>query len=138
MPATPSDTQIGFVGLGIMGAPMALNLMKAGYKLKVYNRSDRPRVQEVVDAGADRVDTPALAAVGSDVIITIVTDTPDVENVILGEDGVIPSAASGSAVIDMSARSPKDSPGFMFASSPASVALSSASRVMATLPLATM
>jgi len=107
MPATPSDTQIGFVGLGIMGAPMALNLMKAGYKLKVYNRSDRPRVQEVVDAGADRVDTPALAAVGSDVIITIVTDTPDVENVILGEDGVIHSAASGSTVIDMSTISPR-------------------------------
>lgn len=107
MPATPSDTQIGFVGLGIMGAPMALNLMKAGYKLKVYNRSDRPRVQEVVDAGADRVDTPALAAVGSDVIITIVTDTPDVENVILGEDGVINSAASGSTVIDMSTISPR-------------------------------
>ena len=107
MPATPSDTQIGFVGLGIMGAPMALNLMKAGYKLKVYNRSDRPRVQEVVDAGADRVDTPALAAVGSDVIITIVTDTPDVENVILGEDGVIHSAASGSTVIDMSTIDPE-------------------------------
>ena len=107
MPATPSDTQIGFVGLGIMGAPMALNLMKAGYKLKVYNRSDRPRVQEVVDAGADRVDTPALAAVGSDVIITIVTDTPDVENVILGEDGVIHSATSGSTVIDMSTISPR-------------------------------
>jgi len=107
MPATPSDTQIGFVGLGIMGAPMALNLMKAGYKLKVYNRSDRPRVQEVVDAGADRVDTPALAAAGSDVIITIVTDTPDVENVILGEDGVIHSAASGSTVIDMSTISPR-------------------------------
>ena len=99
--------EVGFVGLGIMGAPMALNLMKAGYKLKVYNRSDRPRVQEVVDAGADRVDTPALAAVGSDVIITIVTDTPDVENVILGEDGVIHSAASGSTVIDMSTISPR-------------------------------
>ncbi|MBT6146689.1 MAG: NAD(P)-dependent oxidoreductase [Gemmatimonadetes bacterium] len=107
MPATPSDTQIGFVGLGIMGAPMAQNLMKAGYKLKVYNRSDRPRVQEVVDAGAERVATPRAAAEGSDVIITIVTDTPDVQNVILGDDGVIHAAASGSTVIDMSTISPR-------------------------------
>ena len=50
MPATPDKTKIGFIGLGIMGAPMALNLMKAGYSLKVYNRSDRSRVQEVLDA----------------------------------------------------------------------------------------
>lgn len=107
MPATPSDTQIGFVGLGIMGAPMAQNLMKAGYKLKVYNRSDRPRVQEVVDAGAQRVTTPREAAEGSDVIITIVTDTPDVQAVILGDDGVIQTAASGSTVIDMSTISPR-------------------------------
>ena len=49
MPAKPGTTQIGFVGLGIMGAPMALNLIKAGFSLKVYNRTDRPRVQEVGD-----------------------------------------------------------------------------------------
>ena len=106
MPATPGTTQIGFVGLGIMGAPMALNLIEAGFSLKVYNRMDRPRVQEVVDAGGERVDTPKAAAVGSDVVITIVTDTPDVEDVILGEDGVIHSVEKGATVIDMSTIDP--------------------------------
>ena len=102
MPAKPGSTQIGFVGLGIMGAPMALKLIEAGFSLKVYNRTDRPRVQRVVDAGAKRVATPAAAAKGSDVIITIVTDTPDVEEVILGEDGVRQTARVGATVIDMS------------------------------------
>ena len=107
MPAKPGSTQIGFVGLGIMGAPMALNLIKAGFSLKVYNRTDRPRVQEVVDAGGKRVATPAAAAIGSDVIITIVTDTPDVEKVILGEDGVLQTARAGATVTDMSTISPR-------------------------------
>ena len=102
MPAKPGSTQIGFVGLGIMGAPMALKLIEAGFSLKVYNRTDRPRVQQVVDAGAKRVATPAAAAKGSDVIITMVTDTPDVEEVILGEDGVRQTARVGATVIDMS------------------------------------
>jgi len=102
MPAKPGSTRIGFVGLGIMGAPMALKLIEAGFSLKVYNRTDRPRVQRVVDAGAERVATPAAAAKGSDVIITIVTDTPDVEEVILGEDGVRDTARVGATVIDMS------------------------------------
>ena len=107
MAAQPGSTQIGFVGLGIMGAPMALHLIKAGFSLKVYNRTDRPRVQEVVDAGGRRVDTPRAAAEGSDVIITIVTDTPDVESVILGEDGVIHAVQQGATVIDMSTISPR-------------------------------
>ena len=107
MPATPGTTQIGFVGLGIMGAPMALNLIKAGFSLRVYNRTDRPRVQEVVDAGGERVATPAAAADGSDVIITNVTDTPDVEEVILGENGVLQTARAGATVIDMSTISPR-------------------------------
>ena len=107
MPATPEGTRIGFVGLGIMGAPMALNLMKAGFPLKVYNRSDRPGVQQVVEAGAVRAASPREAAEGSDVIITIVTDTPDVEAVILGEDGVVHGARRGATVIDMSTISPR-------------------------------
>ncbi len=107
MPATPAETRIGFVGLGIMGAPMALNLMKAGFSLKVYNRSDRPGVREVVEAGGRRVASPREAAEGSDVIITIVTDTPDVEAVILGEDGVVHGARRGATVIDMSTISPR-------------------------------
>ena len=107
MPATPERTRIGFVGLGIMGAPMARNLMEAGFSLKVYNRSDRPGVQQVVEAGAERVASPKQAAEGSDVIVTIVTDTPDVQAVILGEDGVIHGARRGATVIDMSTISPR-------------------------------
>ena len=107
MPASPESTRIGFIGLGIMGAPMARNLMAAGYSLKVYNRSDRPRVQEVVDAGGERVATPEEAARDSQVVITIVTDTPDVEAVILGENGVIGGVEEGAAVIDMSTVSPR-------------------------------
>jgi 3-hydroxyisobutyrate dehydrogenase len=107
MPAEPGKTEIGFVGLGIMGAPMALNLIKAGFGLKVFNRTDRPRVQEVVEAGGERVATPSAAADGSDVIITMVTDTPDVEHVILGEAGVMQTARPGATVIDMSTISPR-------------------------------
>lgn len=106
MPAAPGTTRIGFIGLGIMGAPMATHLIKAGYELKVYNRTDRPRVQEVVDAGGVRVASPKEAAEGSDVIISIVTDTPDVERVILGDDGAVHGAAAGSTIIDMSTVSP--------------------------------
>ena len=107
MPASPDSTRIGFIGLGIMGAPMARNLLAAGYSLKVYNRSDRPRVQEVVDAGGERVATPKEAAAGSQVVITIVTDTPDVEDVILGKNGVIEGVEEGTTVIDMSTVSPR-------------------------------
>ncbi|HIC70036.1 MAG TPA: NAD(P)-dependent oxidoreductase, partial [Candidatus Latescibacteria bacterium] len=101
------SAKIGFIGLGIMGAPMALNLLNAGYSLKVYNRTDRPRVQEVVDAGAERVASPQDAAGGCGVVITMVTDTPDVEAVILGDDGAINGVAAGSTVIDMSTISPR-------------------------------
>jgi 3-hydroxyisobutyrate dehydrogenase len=86
---------------------MARNLIAAGYSLKVYNRSDRPRVQEVVDAGGERVATPKEAASGSQVVITIVTDTPDVEAVILGENGVIEGVEEGATAIDMSTVSPR-------------------------------
>jgi len=107
MPAKPGTTQIGFVGLGIMGAPMALNLIEAGFSLKVYNRTDRPPVQEVVDAGGERVATAAAAADGSDVIIVMVTGTSDVEQVILGGSGVLETARVGATVIDMSTISPR-------------------------------
>lgn len=107
MPASPGNTKIGFVGLGIMGAPMALNLLKAGYSLKVYNRSDRPGVDDVVVAGGERVATPKDAAAGSQIVITIVTDTPDMQEVILGVNGVIEGVVSGATVIDMSTVSPR-------------------------------
>ncbi len=100
------SSRIGFIGLGIMGAPMAANLLRAGHALTVYNRSERPAVAALVAAGARRAATPREAAAGAAVIITMVTDTADVEAVILGEQGVIEGAAAGSTVIDMSTISP--------------------------------
>lgn len=107
MPASPETTRIGFVGLGIMGTPMALNLLKAGYTVEVYNRTDRPRVDQVVAAGGRRVASPRLAAANAEVVITMVTDTPDVEAVVLGPEGVIHGARPGATVIDMSTVSPR-------------------------------
>lgn len=107
MPFTPEKTRVGFVGLGIMGAPMAINLIEAGYEVKVYNRTDRPRVQEVVDAGGQRVATPGEAATDTHVVITMVNDSPDVEQVVLGSGGIIHDAPPGTVVIDMSTISPR-------------------------------
>ena len=106
MPAQPGKTRIGFIGLGIMGAPMVLNLLKAGYQVKAYNRSDRPSVRLAAEAGAQLLKSSREVAAASDVIITMVTDTPDMEAVILGEEGVAQGAVRGAVVIDMSTVSP--------------------------------
>ncbi len=97
--------RIGFIGLGIMGKPMAHNLLKAGYPLTVYNRSNGP-VDELVAAGAAAAASPQAVAAHADVVVTIVTDTPDVQQVLLGENGVIHTVAPDAAVIDMSTISP--------------------------------
>jgi 2-hydroxy-3-oxopropionate reductase len=97
--------RIGFIGLGIMGKPMAKNLLAAGYPLTVYSRSDAP-VDEVVEAGAARADGPAAVAAASDVTITMLPDTTDVEQVLTGGGGVLEGAAAGSLVIDMSSIDP--------------------------------
>jgi 3-hydroxyisobutyrate dehydrogenase len=97
--------RIGFIGLGIMGKPMCANLINAGYSLTVWNRS-RPGIDTVVGYGAQAAGSPAEVAEKSDIIITIVTDSPDVEKVVLGENGVIHGAKSGSVVIDMTTMSP--------------------------------
>jgi 2-hydroxy-3-oxopropionate reductase len=96
---------IGFVGLGIMGRPMCENLLKAGHKLTVYNRTAGP-VEGLVALGAARGKSARDVASKSDVIITMLPDGPDVEQVILGDDGVLQGAAHGSTVIDMSSISP--------------------------------
>ena len=96
---------VGFIGLGIMGRPMALNLIKAGYKLVVTSRSRGP-IEALAAAGAKAVDNPADVARESDVIITMVPDTPDVERVIRGEDGVLEGLKRGAIVVDMSTISP--------------------------------
>jgi 3-hydroxyisobutyrate dehydrogenase len=97
--------RVGFVGLGIMGRPMAKNLLKAGFEVTAYNRSPGPR-EELAEAGADVVTTPREAAAGAEAVITNVTDSPDVEAVILGPDGIVEGAAPGTIVIDMSTISP--------------------------------
>jgi 3-hydroxyisobutyrate dehydrogenase len=97
---------IGFIGLGIMGRGMARNLLKAGFSVTVWNRTAN-RMEPLVEAGAKAGRHPADVAAQSDIIITCVSDTPDVEAVILGEDGVIHGAKAGSLVIDMSTISPQ-------------------------------
>jgi len=96
---------VGFIGLGIMGKPMAMNLLAAGYALTVHSRSPGP-VDEVVGAGAARADGPAAVAKASDVTITMLPDTGDVEQVFIGDDGVLQAAGAGSLVIDMSSIDP--------------------------------
>jgi 2-hydroxy-3-oxopropionate reductase len=98
--------RIGFVGLGIMGRPMARNLLAAGFDLTVHSRS-RGTVDELVDAGASRATKPADVAAASDVTITMLPDTSDVELVIAGPDGVATGAAPRSLVIDMSTIDPE-------------------------------
>jgi len=97
--------KIGVIGMGIMGRPMALNLLKAGHQVTVYNRTES-RTQEAVDAGAKKALTPKACAGGNDIVITIVTDSKDVEHVLFGENGAIKGAAPGTTFIDMSTISP--------------------------------
>jgi len=97
--------KIGFIGLGIMGGGMAHNLLKAGFDVTVWNRT-AVRMEPLVAAGAKAGSSPADVAMQSDVILVCVSDTPDVEAVILGADGVIESAKAGSLVVDHSTISP--------------------------------
>ncbi len=97
--------RIGFIGLGIMGRPMALNLLEAGHPLSVYARRAES-MEPLAAAGAETCLSPAECAARSDVIFTMVSDTPDVEEVILGPGGIIEGAGAGSVVVDMSTISP--------------------------------
>ena len=97
--------QLGFIGLGTMGRPMALNLMRGGHGMSVYAR--RPAsAQPLVDDGATACASPAAVAERSDVVFTMVTGTSDVETVVLGADGVVHGADEGTLVIDMSTIDP--------------------------------
>jgi 3-hydroxyisobutyrate dehydrogenase len=97
--------KIGFIGLGIMGQGMARNLLKAGFSLTVWNRTPA-RMEPLVELGAKSSNSPADLAAQSDIIITCVSDTPDVEEVILGENGAIMGSKEGGLLIDMSTISP--------------------------------
>ncbi|PYM98512.1 MAG: 2-hydroxy-3-oxopropionate reductase [Candidatus Rokuibacteriota bacterium] len=96
---------VGFIGLGIMGRPMARNLLKAGYSLVVHSRSRGP-VEEIVDAGAKAGTSARDVAAQSDVLITMLPNSPDVELVALGRDGIIEGARPGLIFVDMSTISP--------------------------------
>ena len=97
--------KVAFIGMGTMGAPMALNILKAGHDVTVHNRT-RERETPVAEAGAQRASSPAEASKNAEIIITCVSDTPDVEAIILGKNGIIQGAREGSIVIDMSTISP--------------------------------
>jgi 3-hydroxyisobutyrate dehydrogenase len=98
--------KIGFIGLGIMGAGMVSNLLKAGFPVTVWNRTPS-RAEPLLQQGATWADTPAQVASQTDIIIICVSDTPDVQAVILGENGVIDGAKAGALVIDCSTISPQ-------------------------------
>ncbi len=98
--------EIGFIGLGIMGQGMARNLLNAGFDLRVWNRT-AGRMDELAAAGAKTTMSPADLASSCGIIIICVSDTPDVEEVILSKHGVIQGAKPGTLVIDMSTISPK-------------------------------
>jgi 2-hydroxy-3-oxopropionate reductase len=102
---TESKPTVAVIGLGIMGAPMAANLVKAGYEVVGYNRS-RGKVDDLVDAGGRGAGSIAEAAQTADVIITMLPDSPDVEGAALGEDGLIAHAKSGATWIDCSSIRP--------------------------------
>ncbi|MDQ4062965.1 MAG: NAD(P)-binding domain-containing protein, partial [Actinomycetota bacterium] len=80
--------KIGFVGLGIMGGPMAKNLMEAGYELVLYNRT-KEKAEEIAADGATVAGSPREVAEGCGIIITMLPDSPDVEAVVAGEDGML-------------------------------------------------
>jgi 3-hydroxyisobutyrate dehydrogenase len=99
------DKRIGFIGLGIMGRPMARNLLKAGYPLTVYSRG-RSAVEAFMADGATGARSSQEVAERSDIVITMVTDTPDVRQVILEDKGVLAGICAGGIIIDMSTISP--------------------------------
>lgn len=97
--------QIGFIGLGVMGKPMALNLIKAGYSLMVHDISPGP-VEELINAGAKEGNSPSLIGERCDVIITMLPDSPQVEEVIAGKGGVLENIQPGKIIIDTSSIAP--------------------------------
>jgi len=96
---------IGYIGLGLMGKPMALNILKSGYPVVVHNRS-KEAVQDLVEQGANAANSPKEVAEQSDVIFTNLPDSPDVEMVALGENGIIEGASAGNIFVDNSTIKP--------------------------------
>src|ERR687893_3248789 len=104
--AQDAERRIGFVGLGIMGAPMARNLREAGYEVAVYTRTREKAERFAAEHGARAAPTPRGAAEGAAAVITMVPDAPEVEEVLLGEQGALHGLDQGSLAIDMSTIAP--------------------------------
>lgn len=98
--------RIGFIGLGIMGQGMSRNLLNAGFSVRAWNRTSS-KVDELVKDGATIASSPADVAAECDIVVICVSDTPDVQQIILGEDGVLKGAIPGSLVVDCSTISPQ-------------------------------
>jgi 2-hydroxy-3-oxopropionate reductase len=97
--------RVGFVGLGIMGTPMARNLIEAGFELVLYNRT-REKAEALAERGAEIAASPREAAAKSDVTITMLPGPPEVEELVAGEGGLLEGARDGSLLVDMSTSSP--------------------------------
>lgn len=95
------DTKVGLIGTGIMGEPMARNLLRAGFELNVYSRT-KSKAGRLLEEGARWCASSAELAASVDVVVSVVSDSPDVESVYLGADGVLESAKPGTLCIDMS------------------------------------
>lgn len=101
MTVSPGSTPIGFIGLGVMGKAMARNILEAGFALSVHNRS-QGKVEELVAEGAKNGNSPAGVAASSEIVFTCLPDTPDVEHILFGPDGIVEGAKPGTVVIDCS------------------------------------
>ena len=97
--------KIGFVGLGTMGRPMALNLLKAGHELRVYNRT-REKMTSLVAEGAQAASSYADAARECEVVVTVLSDSPVVREVVLEDSGILGACTRGTIIVDMSTMSP--------------------------------
>ncbi len=98
--------KVGFVGLGIMGGPMAKNLMQAGHELVLHNRTKGKADELAAEGGAEVAGSPREAAEGSAVVVTMLPGPPEVERVVAGEDGILKGIEEGSLILDMSTSSP--------------------------------
>lgn len=99
--------QIGFIGIGVMGRPMTLNLLKAEHQVTIYARhAEKPGVQEVLNAGAKLAPSPRAVAMASDIVITMLPNSPQVEEVVAGPQGILEGARKGLIIIDMSTIAP--------------------------------
>jgi len=102
--------QIGFIGIGVMGRPMTLNLLKAGHHVTIFARHpEKAEVQEVLQAGARQAPSPRAVAMVADMVITMLPNSPEVEQVVAGEQGILAGARKGLILIDMSTIAPASS-----------------------------